>query len=289
MKPARFSYARPQTLSEAVGLLAQYGSDAAILSGGQSLMPLLNLRMAQPAILIDINAIPDIAAIARDGDRIIIGARARHCDVLQSPLLADVNSLLVQALPHVAHAAIRNRGTLGGSLALADPAAEMPVCAVCLDAEIVALSSRGERVIPAAQFFEGLYTTALAPDEIICRVSYPVLDASWHVAFDEVSRRRGDFAMAALALRVHVIGGRIEACRIVFGGVETHPRRLTGVEAVLTGRNVRDPEARAAAVAALDHTLSPLEGGEYPPAYRRQLARMLLGRQLARIEERALA
>jgi carbon-monoxide dehydrogenase medium subunit len=289
MKPARFAYARPQSLPEALDLLAHHQSDAAILAGGQSLMPLLNLRMAQPAILIDINAIAGLAEITSLNGRIIIGGRARHSDMLHSAVLREANSLLLHAMPFVAHAAIRNRGTLGGSLALADPAAEMPTCAVCLDAEIIALSGRGERIIPAAEFFEGLYTTALAPDEIIIRVSYPALDESWRVAFDEIARRRGDFAMAALALCIRVIDGWIDDCRVVFGGIETHPRRLSDVEAALIGCVVADREAHAAALTILDDTLSPLEGGEYSPAYRRQLARALLGRLLSRIEEKHCA
>lgn len=284
MKPARFAYARPRSLPEAIDLLARHQSDAAILAGGQSLMPLLNLRMAQPAILIDINAIAGLGDITRQGDRIVIGSRARHSDVLRSVVLREANSLLLHAMPFVAHAAIRNRGTLGGSLALADPAAEMPACAVCLDAEIVALSCRGERTIPAADFFGGLYTTALASDEVIVRVSYPALDATWRVVFDEIARRRGDFAMAALALRVRVIDGRIDDCRIVFGGVEAYPRRMTKVEAALIGRDVTDDGARAAAAVVLDDALMPLEGGEYSPAYRRQLARVLLGRLLSQID-----
>jgi aerobic carbon-monoxide dehydrogenase medium subunit len=287
MKPARFAYTRPETLRETLDLLEHHGSDAAILAGGQSLMPLLNLRMAQPAILIDINAIPGMATIERQRNRIVIGGRTRHNDVLHAPLLIEANSLLVQAMPYVAHAAIRNRGTLGGSLALADPAAEMAACAVCLDADIVAVSCRGERVIPAARFFEGLYSTALAPDELISRVSYPVLDPSWRVAFDEIARRRGDFAMAALALGVQVVEGRIADCRIAFGGIETHSRRLTSVEAALIGRPVADPAARAAAAGILDRSLSPFEGGEYSPAYRRQLARVLLDRLLNRMEGNA--
>jgi carbon-monoxide dehydrogenase medium subunit len=272
-------------LTDALYLLARHGADASILAGGQSLMPMLNLRMSQPAILIDINAIPGIEAIDQRDDRIVIGGRARHNDVLRSQLLADSNSLLVRALPYVAHAAIRNRGTLGGSLALADPAAEMAACAVCLDADIVAVSVRGERVLPASSFFEGLYTTALAPDELIHRVTYPVLDASWRVEFDEVARRHGDFTMAALALCVKVVSGRIADCRIVFGGIEACPRRITLAENALIGSLLTDLPARAAAANILDQSLSPLEEGEYPPAYRRQLARVLLNRLLARICE----
>lgn len=285
MKPARFEYIRPQTLTDALNLLAQHGADASILAGGQSLMPMLNLRMSQPAILIDINAIPGIEGVDRHDGRIVVGGRTRHNDVLHSQLLVDANYLLVRAMPFVAHAAIRNRGTLGGSLALADPAAEMPVCAVCLDADIVAVSVRGERVIPASHFFEDLYSTALAPDELIHRVTYPVLHTSWRVEFDEVARRRGDYAMAALALCVRIADDHIAECRIVFGGVEACPRRMTSVENALIGSSPTDLQSRAAAIDILDQSLSPLEGGEDPPAYRRQLARALLNRLLSGICE----
>ena len=286
MKPARFDYARPQTLTKALDLLARHGADASILAGGQSLMPMLNLRMSQPAILIDINAIAGMDTIQRNGDRIVIGGLARHNDVLRSVVLADAGSLLPRAMAFVAHAAIRNRGTLGGSLALADPAAEMPACAVCLDAEIVAISARGERAIPAAPFFQGLYSTVLEPDEIVHRVSYPVLDESWHVEFDEVARRRGDFALAGLALAVRLDNDCIADCRMVFAGVEAFPRRITPAETALIGGGLRDLHARAAAVEALERSLLPLEGGEYPPAYRRHLARGLLTRLLDRIGQR---
>jgi carbon-monoxide dehydrogenase medium subunit len=272
-----------------LALLTKYGSDASILAGGQSLMPMLNLRMAKPAILIDINDIPDLDTIADCNNQIIVGARVRHNDALHSPLLAASNSLLVHALPRVAHAAIRNRGTLGGSLALADPAAELPACAVCLDAEIAAVSQRGERVIAASDFFHGLYATALEPDEMITRVAFPFLDATWHVGFDEVARRSGDFAIAALALAVKVVDRRILECRIAFAGVENHPRRLSKVEMALTGSLIADVPVRAAAYEILTNVLEPLEESQYPPAYRRHLARVLLDRLLTRICQRVHA
>jgi aerobic carbon-monoxide dehydrogenase medium subunit len=289
VKPARFAYARPQKLGEALALLTKYGSDASILAGGQSLMPMLNLRLATPAILIDINDIPNLGTIADCSNQLIVGGRVRHNDALHSPLLAASNSLLVHALPRVAHAAIRNRGTLGGSLALADPAAELPACAVCLGAEIVAVSERGERVIAASDFFHGLYATALEPDEMITRVAFPVLDASWHVGFDEVARRSGDFAIAALALAVKIVDRRIMECRIAFAGVENHPRRLSEVEMALTGSFVADVPLRAAAYEILTNVLEPLEEGQYPAAYRRHLARVLLDRLLTRICQRVHA
>jgi aerobic carbon-monoxide dehydrogenase medium subunit len=286
VKPARFAYARPETLGEALALLTKYGSDASILAGGQSLMPMLNLRMATPAILIDINDIPDLDTIADCNNQIIVGARVRHNDALHSPLLTASNSLLAHALPRVAHAAIRNRGTLGGSLALADPAAELPACAVCLGAEIAAVSERGERVIPASDFFQGLYATALEPDEMITRVAFPFLDATWHVGFDEVARRSGDFAIAALALAVKVVDRRIMECRIAFAGVENHARRLSRVEMALTGSLIADLPVRGAASEMLSNVLEPLEEGQYPAAYRRHLAQVLLDRLLTRIRRR---
>jgi aerobic carbon-monoxide dehydrogenase medium subunit len=286
VKPARFAYARPETLGEALALLTKYGSDAAILAGGQSLMPMLNLRMAKPAILIDINEIPGLDTIADCDNRIIVGGRVRHNNALRSPLLAASNSLLVDALRRVAHPAIRNRGTLGGSLALADPAAELPACAVCLGAEIEAVSQRGERVISASDFFHGLYATALEPDEMITRVAFPFLDATWHVGFDEVVRRSGDFAIAALALAVKIVDHRIIECRIAFAGVENHARRLPEVEMALTGSLIADLPVRGAASEILANVLEPLEEGQYPAAYRCHLARVLLNRLLARICER---
>lgn len=289
MKPARFAYTRPKTLDEALAVLAKYGSDASILAGGQSLMPMLNLRVAQPEILIDINDIPDLDTIAEHNNQIIVGGRVRHYDALHSRLLAASNSLLVHALPHVAHAAIRNRGTLGGSLALADPAAELPACAVCLDAQIAAVSQRGERHIPAFDFFQGVYATALEPDEMIARVAFPILDATWHVGFDEVARRSGDFAIAALALAVKVIDLRIVECRIAFAGVESHARRLSEVERALTGSLIADLPARAVGFEVLTNVLQPIEEGQYPPAYRRHLARALLDRLLTRICQRVHA
>jgi carbon-monoxide dehydrogenase medium subunit len=289
VKPARLAYARPQTLAEALVLLATHGSDASILAGGQSLIPMLNLRMSQPVILVDINSIPDLALITMRDGQLAIGGRARHNEVMHSALLPSSNSLLKRALPYVAHAAIRNRGTLGGSLALSDPAAELPACATCLDARIVAVSMRGERVIPASDFFQGLYTTALEQDELIHRVEFPLLDTNWHVEFDEVARRRGDFAIAGLALAVKLDSRRIAECRIVFAGVEAFPRRIAPVEAALTGSLLTDLSARAEAFEILAQTLDPLEEGEYPSVYRRHLARVLLNRLLTRICEREQA
>jgi carbon-monoxide dehydrogenase medium subunit len=287
VKPARFDYRRPESLPEALELLARHGADAAVLSGGQSLMPMLNLRVARPALLLDINRLPGLDGIHLDAERLTIGARARHADVLRSGLVREAAPLLTEALTHVAHAAIRNRGSFGGSLALADPAAELPACSVCLDAEIIAASLRGERRIRAADFFLGPYSTALEPAELLLRVEVPRHGPGWRFAFAEVARRYGDFAIAGMALAARIEDGRVAESRIVPCGVEPAPRRLEAVEAALAGAALGDLGRHAAAAEALAGTLEPMEWGEYPAAYRRHLAGVLLGRTLDRIAKEA--
>ena len=261
MTPGRFDYARPATLAEALALLARHGEDATPLAGGQSLMPMLAMRVARPALLVDLNRLPGLDTIARQGGALQIGALARHAAVLAHPLAPP---LLALALRHVAHPAIRNRGTLGGSLALADPAAEMPACMLALDATIVLASAQGERRVAAADFFQGLYATARRVDELLLRVEIPDC-AGWTPRFAEVSRRHGDYAMAGLALL-----RRPGAARLAFFGVEAHARRLPVVEAVLAGG--------AEAAALLPGLLEPLASPEAPAAYRLHLAQGLLRR-----------
>ena len=283
MKPPRFDYRRPETLAEVVELLDHHAGDAAILAGGQSLMPMLNLRVAQPAVLIDINAVPELDRIGRAGNRLSIGGRARHNDVFRSGEVAQAAPLLTLALEHVAHEAIRNRGTLGGSLALADPAAELPACMVCLDADIVAASVKGERRIPAGTFFQGLYTTALKPNEILARVDVPVAGAGWRFGFDEVARRRGDFAIAGVALAVREKSDVVAGCRISLLGVEMSPRRMEAAEACLLNAPLGTSANIAAALSALRGMLDPIEGGEIPPEYRIHVACELLARTIRRM------
>jgi carbon-monoxide dehydrogenase medium subunit len=283
LKPPRFDYVRPRNMHEALSLLAEHGADAAILAGGQSLIPMLNLRMTQPGLLIDIKHIPELDGIARTDNRLVIGARSRHNEVLRSPVVREAAPLLILALRHVAHEAIRNRGTLGGSLALADPSAELPACAVCLGAEIMTASVRGERIIAAKDFFEDLYATALAPDELIVRVQFPVYDG-WRFAFDEVARRHGDFAIAGVTLAVRLVNGTIDDCCIVFFGIESAPKRARGAEAALVGSSVSEC-VRNRARAALHDDLVPIGSGEYTPGYRLHLAGVLLARVLTQISE----
>lgn len=271
MKPARFDYARPETLGDALAILADGGAEASVLAGGQSLMPMLNLRMARPAMLVDINRIPGLDAIALADGVLSIGARARHAEVLASPLVRQAAPLLAQALHHVAHPAIRNRGTLGGSLALADPAAEMPACATCLGATIVLASAGRERRVPAERFFLGVYATAIEPGELILRVEIPAIRPGWTHAFQEVSRRHGDYAMAGLALALRRDGSRIAEGRIALCGVESATRRQTEAEAALVGHGV---EAACDSLANLD----AMGGAEVTAAHRIHLARVLLRR-----------
>jgi len=278
VKPAMFQYRRPETLDETLALLNTHCDEAAVLAGGQSLMPMLNLRVAQPAILIDINQVPELDTIRRTDDGISIGARARHNDVLRSSDVAASLPLLTQAMEHVAHEAIRNRGTFGGSLALADPAAELPACTVCLGGEVVAASVRGERRIGAADFFQDVYTTALDADELIVRISFPQFDAKWRFAFDEVARRHGDFAIAGLAMALRIDNDVIVDARIACTGIEPVSRRLSDVEGCFIGSELNEPKVRARACTALCDTLSPTEGGEFPSAYRLHIASALLER-----------
>lgn len=260
MKSARFEYQRPATIAAALELLARHGNDGALLAGGQSLMPMMNLRLATPAVLVDIGRIAGLAEITFSGDRLVVGAMARHADLIASPLVREHAPLLSHALVHVAHPAIRNRGTLGGSLALADPAAELPACMVCLDAEIRLASARGERTVRAADFFQGTYATARAPDELLVSVAIPRRQPGWRFSFDEVARRRGDFAIAGLAIAM--TSGH---CRAAFCGVEDAPRLLQGASI----DELREIASRE---------LAPSSSAEAPAAYRLRLALALLDR-----------
>ncbi|TCT04197.1 FAD binding domain-containing protein [Aquabacter spiritensis] len=272
MKPAPFAYARPGTLAEAVALLGAEPGAARILAGGQSLMPMLNFRLAQPALLVDINRIADGAVLRQDADGLTLGPLVRHADLLRHCAAGRGHPLLAAALPLIAHSGIRNRGTVCGSLALADPAAELPACAVALDAELDLVSPRGTRRIGAEAFFRGIYETALAEDEMIAAVRFPPADPNWRWTCLEVARRQGDFAIAGLAAGFCATGA--PAARLVAFGVAERPLRLAAAEAALTARG---SDAAVATLADLDL----LGGGDYPAAYRRQVLGTLLTRAAA--------
>jgi 2-furoyl-CoA dehydrogenase FAD binding subunit len=230
MKPQAFDYARPDTADEAVALLASSGDDARILAGGQSLMAVLNLRLAQPSVLIDISRVPDLNYVRIDGDRLAIGAAATQASVEWRPTLAREVPLLAQAFPHISHFQVRNRGTVCGSIAHADPSAELPLALLTLGGEVVLKSRKGRRVVAADDFFQGMLMTVRAPDELVAEVRYPLALPGCRYAFDEFAGRHGDFAIVSVAAMVGE--GSI---RLAVGGVSDRPRmkswgRIDGAE-----------------------------------------------------------
>jgi carbon-monoxide dehydrogenase medium subunit len=284
MKPAPFQYHRPASLAETFDLLDRYGDDGRILAGGQSLVPALNLRLTTPRAVIDINRLPDLDTIRVTAEGLALGALVRQESVARSALVREHAPLLADAVLHVGHAAIRARGTIGGSLAHADPAAELPACAVALGATIRARARGGQRDIAAADFFRGIYTTALAPGEVVTEVVVPRADAGWRFCLDELARRHGDFALAGLAAGVRAVDSRVAEARLVFFGVGSRPVRAGSAESALVGRRA-DAGALAEAGRALDRDLDPPGDIHGSPALRRHLARVLLARVVGRLTE----
>jgi len=281
MKPARFEYHRPASLAETFDLLDRYGDDGRILAGGQSLVPALNMRLATPRAVIDINRLPGLDDIRLAPEGLVIGALTRQEALERSPLVREHAPLLAAAVPYVGHAAIRARGTVGGSLALADPAAELPACAVALDATIRVSSRRGSRSVAAADFFRGIYTSAVEPGEVVTEIVVPP-GPGWRTGFEELARRHGDFALAGLAARVRLEGPAVREARLVFFGVGPRPVRARSAEAALAGPGPA-PEALAAAGRALPRDLDPPGDIHASPALRRHLAGVLLARVIRRM------
>ena len=289
MKPAPFQYHAPHSLADALSLLAEHGYDAKPLAGGQSLVPTMNFRLAQPGILVDLNHIPGLAYIrlGSDGD-LHIGAMTRHSTVEQDLLVAQHAPLLHETMPHIAHRQIRNRGTIGGSLAHADPSAELPSVAVALHARFRLQSQTGERWVAAADFYQGLFTTDLTPEELLVEIVIPPLPARSGYAFDEVARRPGDYAMVGVAAIVILdAAGRCEEARLVYLSVGEGPVSAVQAAAALQGKTpTPDLIAQAAEIAATDD-IDPTADIHASAAYRRQLARVLAQRTLTRAFERA--
>jgi CO/xanthine dehydrogenase FAD-binding subunit len=242
MKPAPFEYFAPVDIAEALDLLSCYGDEAKILAGGQSLMPLMNMRLARPRVIIDINRLSDLASIAPDADGVLtIGALTRQRAIERSTLIRAHNPLLAAAMPYIGHFQIRNRGTVGGSIAHADPAAELPALSLALQAEFVLQSATTQRVVKAADFFLTYLTTALEPVELLTEIRLPPWEPQWRWGFQEVCRRDGDFALVgAVALLQMDDGAMCEAARLAMFGVGGVPIRLPKAEAMLTGRRVDD-------------------------------------------------
>jgi carbon-monoxide dehydrogenase medium subunit len=279
MKLPPVEYEAPETTSEAVGLLAEHQDDASVLAGGQSLIPLLALRLARPEVLIDINGIAELSGVSAADGWVAIGAMTREYVAEASGTVAENVPLLAAALPLIGHEAIRSRGTIGGSLAHADPAGELPAVARALDAEFVVRGQAGERVVPAAEWFEGYLTTSRRPDELLVEVRFPAAGRGTGVSFQEVARRHGDFAIVGLAASLTLSDGAITDARLAFAGMSDVPVRAAGAEDLLVGER---PSAEL-----FDEAASRATGDTDPPAdlhgspgYRKKVAATLVRRGL---------
>ena len=279
MKLPPVEYEAPTTVADAIDLLAEHLDEASVLAGGQSLIPLLALRLARPAVLIDINGIDELSGVSATDGWVAIGAMTREYVAEESEAVAGTVPLLAAALPLIGHEAIRSRGTIGGSLAHADPAAELPAVARALDAEFVVRGQSGERVIPAAQWFEGYLTTSRRPDELLTEVRFPAAGRGTGISFQEVARRHGDFAMVGLAVSLTLSDGAISDARLAFAGVSDVPVRAAAAEDLLVGER---PSAEL-----FDQAARRATGDIDPPAdlhgsaeYRKKVAATLVRRGL---------
>jgi carbon-monoxide dehydrogenase medium subunit len=278
--PAKFDYVRPGSLDEAVRALADGGDDAKVIAGGQSLMPLLRLRLAYPELLVDVGGLDELCGVTDVGDALVIGARTTHYQVVNDPLVAEHCGLLAQATATVADPAIRHRGTLGGSLAHADPAGDLPAVILALDATLTARGPSGERQITAADFFVDYLTSSLAPDEILTAIRIPKLGAGWGFRYEKFHRTAQAWATVGVAALVRRANGSVAEARIGLTNMGTTPLRATAAENAAAGAEATRDALRAAAGRA--------DEGTNPPAdlhgaadYRRHLARVLTGRALA--------
>jgi aerobic carbon-monoxide dehydrogenase medium subunit len=279
MKLPPFDYMAPDTVPEAVDLLAGHLDEASVLAGGQSLIPLLALRLARPSVLIDINGIDELSGVSATDGHVAIGATTREYVAEESEIVAEAIPLLAAALPLIGHEAIRSRGTIGGSMAHADPAAEMPAVALALDADFVVRSQSGERVVPAANWFEGYLTTSRRADELLTQVRFPVAARGTGTSFQEVARRHGDFAIVGLATSVTLSGGAISDARLAFAGLSDVPVRAAEAEDLLVGESPSAELFEAAARRATENIDPPadLHGSS---DYRKKVAAALVRRGL---------
>jgi carbon-monoxide dehydrogenase medium subunit len=279
MKLPPVEYEAPGTVDEALDLLAEHQDEASVLAGGQSLIPLLALRLAQPAVLIDINGVAELSGVSQTDGWVTIGATTREYVAEESATIAESVPLLAAALPLIGHEAIRSRGTVGGSLAHADPAAELPAVARALNAEFVVRGPSGERVVPAAEWFEGYLTTSRGPDELLTEVRFLAARPGTGTSFQEVARRHGDFAMVGLATSVTLNAGTITDARLAFAGVSDVPARATAAEELLEGeRPTAELFDEAARVAAAD--IDPPSDLHGSAEYRKKVAAALVRRGL---------
>lgn len=280
MKPAAFRYHLPRSTDEAVAMLAEFAEDdGRILAGGQSLVPTMAFRLARPGHLIDINGIAELTRLEAADGRLAIGACVRHAAFHRPVVDGPLGALLSDVVRHIAHYPIRMRGTFCGSLAHADPASEWCLVAATLEAEMVAASARGERVVPAAEFLEGVMTTALADDELLAEARLPLLAPDTRFGFQEFNRRAGDFALGMVLATARLEGGVITDAHVGVGGAEDRARRIAAAEQALDGRPPGAETFRAAADAAAD-AVDPMEDINTSAGYRRDLVRTLTRRAL---------
>ena len=282
MKAPPFSYVRPASLNEVFQQWSSEGADATLLAGGQTLLAALAFRLSAPTVLIDISRIAELRGITEQAGLVRVGALTTHAELGASDVVRRHVPLLAEAVPLIAHAAIRNRGTIGGSLAFADPAAELPACCVALDATILARSATEERRIPAAEFFTGLYATALRPYELIASVDFPVAKSGERSTIIELVRRSGDYAMAGIVAKAKIAGTTLVAPRLVLFGVGEGPVTAARAMALVGGKQAM-PETIAAAQEALDADLDPPADQHGSCDMKRHLARVLLARALGRL------
>jgi carbon-monoxide dehydrogenase medium subunit len=279
VKPSPFAYARAKSLDHAIELLGRSGGEARLLAGGQSLMATLNMRLSAPRLLIDINRVPGLAGIAVKDGRVEIGALTRHAAAERSAEIARHAPLIALAMPHIGHAAIRNRGTLGGSIAFADPAAELPACLLALDGEVEIAGESGRRRVKADDFFKGLFETALGPRDVLTTIRLPAASTGARVGFAEFARRHGDYAMVGLAATAKANGAGLSDVRLAYFGVGATPVRAKKAEAALAGGRFDD------AVKALASDLDPSDDVQATGAVKSHLAGVLLRRVAAQLME----
>lgn len=291
MKPAPFEYLAPDSLDAALDLLARSGGEAKLLAGGQSLIPVMNFRLAQPSLLVDLNRLRDLDYLREDGGGLRIGAMTRQRRLERDPLVPKLAPLLREAVPFIAHPQIRNRGTVGGSLAHADPAAELPAVMVALDARFRLQRAGGERWVEARDFFAGLFTTVLEPEEMLVEVALPPPPPNTGWAFMEVARRHGDYAQVGIAARVSLEstgdGGRCREARLVYLSVGDGPVEAREAARMLAGTDLSDEAIAAASDKASREEMDPTGDIHASADFKRHLARVLTGRALRRAAARA--
>jgi aerobic carbon-monoxide dehydrogenase medium subunit len=283
MKAPRFAYARPASVAEALALLDKHRDEARVLAGGQSLVPMLNFRVAAPGVLVDINRIGALSGIKVTKSHVRIGALTRHVELERSADIARHLPLVAAAVPHIAHPAIRNRGTFGGSCALGDPAAELPACALALGATFVVAGKKGERRIAAVDFFKGLYATALRAGELLVAAEFPLPKPGYASAFGELARRHGDYAMVGVAAHGSTRGGKFSDLRIAFFGVGDRPLLAAHFARALQGEPATANTVDAA-LAKLDADLAPRADLYSSAATKLHLAKVLAGRVLKQMD-----